>query len=72
LKLIDWTVGRVGKSTNVAVYSFCGIVLIYWFNCRINWSRSKFAIKQTQKALQEYDATIGTEKDSNRTDGTQD
>lgn len=47
----------------MTVFSFTGIALIYWFNCRIKWSKDKFILSQTQRALQEYQQNKGTEKD---------
>ena len=55
--------GRVGVATNAAVYSLTGIVLIYWFNCRHTFSKSKFTIAQTQRAFEEMDRQRGTDSD---------
>jgi len=61
--------GRVGKATNVAVFSFAGIVLIYWFNCRISLSRSRFTIAQTERSLKNTNDITGRLSADHSNDG---
>ncbi|XP_071454587.1 cytochrome c oxidase assembly protein COX20, mitochondrial [Hetaerina americana] len=55
-------------ASHVAVSSFCGITLTYWFCCRYDYAKKKFAISQLQPVLQKaalYEGVIDeTDKSS--------
>jgi len=53
---------KVRKACNVAVFSFTGITLSYWFYCRYQWSTRKFNMTIIQAAMKEQIAAQGTEK----------
>ncbi|CAG2113253.1 unnamed protein product [Medioppia subpectinata] len=63
--LITFTAtSRVGKACNIAVYSFTGIVFVYWLHCRSNIAKTRFTIAQTEGYV--------TNRYSDSSDGTAD
>ncbi|KAJ8911676.1 hypothetical protein NQ315_005755 [Exocentrus adspersus] len=51
------------RSCNFAVYSFSLITMVYWMQCRYNYSKTKFEMIKTQKLLQELAAVEGTSEE---------
>lgn len=54
---------------NFAVYSFSGVTLIYWIQCRYKYSQMKFEMLQMQELLRRQAIYEGTpdEKDAEET-----
>lgn len=59
-------VGNVPKSTNLSVFSFCGITLATWVVCRINLVNEQFKVKQLQEGVKNYIEKIGTKDDKSK------
>ncbi|KAG8232585.1 hypothetical protein J437_LFUL012961 [Ladona fulva] len=53
---------KVRMASHVAVSSFAVITLSYWFYCRYDFAKKKFAISQLQPALQKAAVYEGTSK----------
>ncbi|XP_063923130.1 cytochrome c oxidase assembly protein COX20, mitochondrial [Zophobas morio] len=45
---------------NFAVYSFCGVTLVYWIQCRYKYSQMKFQMLQMQELLRRQTVFEGT------------
>ncbi|XP_046389031.1 cytochrome c oxidase assembly protein COX20, mitochondrial [Ischnura elegans] len=56
---------KTRMASHVAVSSFCGITLTYWFYCRYDYARKKFAVSQLQPILQKAAVYEGTDPEPN-------
>ncbi|XP_068898691.1 cytochrome c oxidase assembly protein COX20, mitochondrial isoform X3 [Tenebrio molitor] len=63
---------RPMAACNFAVYSFSGVTLIYWIQCRYKYSQMKFQMLQMQELLRRNALYEGThlEKESDENQDT--
>lgn len=59
--------GNAMKSTHMSVAGFTLITLGYWINCRRDWARSYFNMKQSESTFPEEIESIVERKKKNDT-----
>lgn len=54
--------GRAAQSTHISVVSFTVITLGFWFNCRRQWAKDYFNMKQSENSFPEEIEAIKARK----------